>query len=262
MADTFTYGKEHFAKDLEDCGDSPEEKAKTKIFSLEGLSGGMFTGARAKTYADRIYQSFGTTKILIVVREPMSLAYSIWNQYIREGGLLSLERFFTDPYSPAFENGGTIWRKLVYRDLISYWIDLMGEERVRVLLLEDLVKSKEHFYSSMFNFLGVSSYVPQEDRIIKRSYSRHGTDVKRRLNLLYRTPHNPNGILSSRAHERLRSKIIPGLDHYLSLRGDKKGAKETIASLISEPLVLEIKKSNQWIGDRTGRDVGGYGYIL
>lgn len=116
---------------------------KIPVVSQEQLAGNPDKGAYwGKDVADRLKQVFPEAAILLVVREQCSYALSCYNQRIRSGSNMSLERFIgvgdtTIPgYPPVLDPDF-----LEYHHLVSYYQKLFGAERVVVLAFEEVVRN-------------------------------------------------------------------------------------------------------------------------
>jgi len=111
---------------------SSKPTARVRIFSNEGFCGDMFTGRSARLIADLTVKAFGAINCFLIVREPYSYVYSVWNQYIQEGGVLSLRDFLLSATSPTWSrtrNESLLWHSARSMDLIRYWTTLLGPDK-------------------------------------------------------------------------------------------------------------------------------------
>ena len=149
--DAEAFRKVFFAKIPEKTLD---DNAKVKGISEENLTGHIYTGYDAKILADRIHRIFGTPKIIIVIRNQIEMIASLYNNYIKHGGCLSLAGFCNDPNMPSFR----IFEKLQYDKLIRYYFELFGKEQVKVMIYEEMLIDLNAFMSDIFDFIGVEKH--------------------------------------------------------------------------------------------------------
>ena len=98
------------------------------------LSGHPFSGGYdSKLIADRLKDVLPEARILIVIREQRSMIVSTYKQYVKGGGVCTLEHFL----EPATEQGwhvpGFDYRHFEYDRLIAHYHELYGKESVLVL---------------------------------------------------------------------------------------------------------------------------------
>lgn len=133
----------------------PEDKIP--VISQEQLAGtpdkGVYCG---KDVADRLKKVFPEAAILLVVREQSSYVLSCYNQRIRSGSNMSLERFIGSEgtvipgYPPVIDPDF-----LKYHHLVSYYQKLFGSERVVVLSFEEVVSNFSSAASRLQEELGL-----------------------------------------------------------------------------------------------------------
>ncbi len=146
--------------DLDAWRDSFEIQAKRSLptntvsgISAEDLCGHMITGAMAARNAKRLAGVLGPTKILLVLRDPISYIRSMYMQYVKNGGASPLRALLTDPVIP----GKAIPRRINYRPLVSQYRSLFGETNVLVLPYELLVRDATRFLRCVCEFLQVEA---------------------------------------------------------------------------------------------------------
>jgi hypothetical protein len=99
--------------------------------------------------ANRIYQVFPQSRILILIREQRAMVLSLYRQHIKKGERMTLKRFLSLPAAwPGFRPGCQL-EMLNYHHLIAYYQDLFGRDRILVWPFEqfkqDLVTSIQTF---------------------------------------------------------------------------------------------------------------------
>jgi hypothetical protein len=171
---------------------------KIPVLSSEILSGLIFTGSTiSATVARRLKSSFDEARILFTVRAQVPMVRSIYSQYIKRGGRLSLERFLN--YQPEY---GYSWfnRDVVRFDrLVSYYAELFGAGNVLVLPQELLARDQDEFCNLLIRFASdgaIGSLSPNGARNEGVSPPASGTALIRAGNLFHDGPCNPNAVRS------------------------------------------------------------------
>jgi hypothetical protein len=169
--------------------DSIDRNGKKLIVSREALSGEFVSGEHAKRIAERLYQVFGKTRILLVIREQFSMLASIYSQYVKIGGTLSLRDFVQDPLI-----SNLLVRRLQYEKQINAYVELFGIENVHVKLYEESRRDKERFLREILQFFGCKDvdFKPVESGLTNPSLTVTGAAIQRVLNRFVRTHTNPS----------------------------------------------------------------------
>lgn len=125
--------------------------------SHERLSGYPPSGGYdRKLIADRLAATFPEARILIVIREQVSVIASMYSQYITDGGHLPLRRFLSTPEPGLGRMPGFRWSFYEFDLLIGYYRQMFGQDRVLVLPFELLLQDPQEFASSIMGFMGLS----------------------------------------------------------------------------------------------------------
>lgn len=181
--------------------------AHTRVFSHETLTGHMATGNGARLTAHLTVEAFGRIRAFVAVREPYSYVYSVWNQYIQEGGTLTFKQYHGEWISPSWNRTlerSRVWRTALNSDLVQYWQHLLGDDNLLVLCLEDLKSNPTLFLKRLYRFIGVDdSFVPPPSAERAR-YTLPMLQLKRWLNFWVRTEHNQAGLLPEGLHKAIR----------------------------------------------------------
>ena len=133
------------------------------VFSIERLSGSPHSGGHdAPELAERIKAAFGDARILLVVREQVSMLVSIYKQYVRDDGICTLEEYLVPPRDgrvPLFRLG-----YFRYHLLAQHYRRLFGEGRVLILPYELLLQDRNDFVRRVLEHSGLDgSTTPEED---------------------------------------------------------------------------------------------------
>jgi len=124
---------------------------------------------------ERIKEKLGTVKILIVIRDPVKMSYSLYNHQVRKEGetLKSFELALAAEAhrlgNPEFKKKCYGWhanyyyfhRGLYYRQVKRY-LDTFGTNNVLIILFEELAGDAVAVVQKVFGFLGVDDvFVPR-----------------------------------------------------------------------------------------------------
>ena len=273
--------------------DCIDRNGKKLIVSREALSGEFVSGDHAKRIAERLYQVFGKTRILLVIREQFSMLVSIYSQYVKIGGTLSLRDFVQDPLI-----SNQLIRRLQYEKQINAYVELFGVENVHVKLYEESRRDKANFLREILSFFGCRDvdFKPEESGLTNPSLTSIGAAIQRVLNRFIRTHTNPSAnvlpldkllalLLSPAKKESLlRSAAVqlPGaavfenpepyllysINMALNLRLSewcekiRIGGKLQIPADIRERLTPAFKQGNQRLLSQYGLNLGKCGWVL
>lgn len=197
--------------------DKIDRAGKKLIVSREALCGEFISGEHVRRIAERLFQVFGKTKILLVIREQFSMLASIYSQYVKIGGTLSLRDFIWDPLEAK-----NLMIRLQYEKQIQAYVEIFGRENVSVRLFDELRHDKTRFLKEVFSFIGCQDvdFLPEESGLTNPSLTTIGVACQRVLNRFVRTHTNPSAnvlpldklialFLSSRQKESLlRSAMV------------------------------------------------------
>ena len=236
--------------------------SKVNILSWEALSGPTSYLNNDALLLRFIQNCIGKTKILIVLRNQYEFLYSLWADRVRVGHSDSLKKFLR----PHLKNWWwmkykSVFKKMLYDKYTSVACKTFGEERVKVMFLEDLKRSPNQFIEEIGNFVGA----PLDGR--SSSKRRSSLDpasifVFRLFNSLAETPREPGlmpSLLSTSTYWKMRRRLES--DTFLSKIGAYV-SKPDVRALIPENVKEEIRKSNQRLSELLSRDLGEIGYDM
>ena len=116
---------------------SPSGSGLIPVLTWERLSGTAHAGGfDSATIAQRLHGVFPEARILIVVREQRSMIYALYQQYVRDGGIATLDGYLRPRHEweiPQFR-----FEHLEYDRLARLYRKLFGSDRVLVLAFEEL----------------------------------------------------------------------------------------------------------------------------
>jgi len=117
---------------------------KIVIVSSERLIGtinsGWHRGIYLKEYASRIKEIFPNARILIFIRNQIDIITSAYIEYLKSGGTYGI-----DKYLFKYNNGLFSFEHLKYLDIINYYSDLFGQEKIDIFLFEDFKENPKSF---------------------------------------------------------------------------------------------------------------------
>lgn len=221
----------------------------------------MSGGFNALWNAEALAQMFPQARVLMVVREQRSMALSCYAQYVKEGGLLSLERFLVGQKTrkmPTFD-----LRFFEYHKLAAAYRRLFGENRVLVLPFELLRESPMEYVRRLRSFCGLAGAFPTPPGApLNRANPALALCLMRHLNPL-RVADALNGF-SPWASRRGR-KMIDGLcrvTEHEAFAGVNAYIARRRQQMVETLLAGRFAASNAALARITGLPLGHYGYEL
>lgn len=239
-----------------------ERDERIPVISNERFSGNPHSaGWDSRHLADRLRALFPEARVLIMIREQQSMIRSIYYQYVREGGPLSLERYLEPPKAGGYRVPLFDFEYYAYHRLIGYYQNLYGPDRVLVLPYEMMRASLDDLTREICAFAGarVPSHLEKEWRNV--GLSAPSVALKRRLNLLFvRDRVNPGAPLSFSRANSLLLRGAAGLDGLLPA-SIREPLEEKVRVHIEAAVGDRYRESNRRTAELTGLDLGAYGYV-
>jgi len=238
--------------------DESIKNGKFPIFSSERLSGNPHSGAYDnKNIADRLFSVFPQAKILIVIREQRSAILSNYKQYIKMGGICTLQEYLFPPIDgkiPLFRLDN-----FKYHKLIEYYVKLYGLDKVKVMIYEQFKSNPIEFINELANFIEINnSFTFPTKQKLNTSLSDFAVLLKRRINRF----HGGNSFfpvipMFPRLNVKLFS-IVQKIDTIQRLSTFNAHFDDEIAGYIGDLYV----DSNRSIVNLLKIDLKSYGYML
>ena len=165
-------------------GTPKTESAYLKLF--QNVKPNQIIGEASTTYLAsivapvRIKEKNPQAKIIAVLRDPVSCAYSFYLQSVREGWerRSTFYEALQEDYEYMLSSSGEgssfyLWPSLYYQHVRRY-LDTFGQEQVRIYLYEDLESDTAAVVKDLCSFLGVTDY---DGRFFdpNRKYNTYGT---------------------------------------------------------------------------------------
>jgi hypothetical protein len=236
----------------------------TSVISNEVLVGHMFNGGvYIKSTADLIYKLFPKAKIIITIREQGSIFRSIYEHYLRKGGLANVSNFVVrdkEAFTPLFD-----FSYIEYDITVSYYQRLFGVDNVLVLPFEMLRLYPRTYIEKILSFSNLSQNIESIDGL--DFAARNKTDRKlaavlhffRFLNLLDK-PRNLNGraALAKRNYVKFIAPKLVNICPSSLVRMHE----ERCNAVFNKHASQRVKLSNANLERITGLSLGEFGYLL
>ena len=169
-----------------------------RVVSSEILSGNPMRGGQdcAKN-ARRLHRIAPQARILITIREQVSMAASMYMQYVSRRGTLPPERFFDGPLETGYPFFDPV--HLEYHRLVEFYHTLFGPGQVRVLTFESFRTNPAGFVAAIGDMAGagaesgIAALAAGDGRNV--SNPEYAAGLLRRINHLRAGPVSPNPIL-------------------------------------------------------------------
>lgn len=230
------------------------------LISWEALVGDAFAGAwDTCRNADRLRAVLGEARIIVSIREQVSMLDSLYKQYLAQGGIGSVKLFLG--LRPVGRTHFSL-NYLRYDRAVGYYRALFGEDSVYVCLYEELLESPDTFLRGLSDFLGIDGFDVDERSMRKKEnpgFSAFSTAVARVANrFLYsdfnRLPLVPPGLVS-----------VPGMRAFLkradtALFGRLFPAKSVIDQNTRVFLEDYYRSGNRALAEELGLPLAQYGY--
>jgi hypothetical protein len=162
--------------------------------------------------AGEIYKDFPNARIVIVLRNPVDRAYSLYWHHVRdgveifdfEGALGEEESRISNEWPPGFHHV----RSGMYSEQIRRFLEVFGRDAVKVLLFDDLKADPEEAMGEICRFLNVDdSFEFSLSRVYNKSGPPKSILVSRLLHSSSRVKRFIFYPIPNRLKERVKSRI-------------------------------------------------------
>jgi hypothetical protein len=245
-----------------------EETGAVPVVSAERLSGAPHAGGYdSRELAARLKAVFPEGRILIAIREQRRMIGSLYRQYVRAGGTLSLRDYLSPPRKgrhamPSFELD-----HLRYDRLIRLYMSLFGEARVLVLPFELFAEQPDEFVSRIVRFANpeATDWSPARlpyDRHENPAFTWTYASLRRRLNRhLVRHRLNPTPRFPIGERKRSLDRMLSRVDRLVP-KGFHRRVDRRMTTLVENASGDRFRESNRSTVELTGLDLGRHGYAL
>jgi hypothetical protein len=229
------------------------------VLTWERLSGSPHAGGfDSALIARRLHEVFPQGRVLIVVREQRSAILALYQQYVRDGGIATLEGYLR-PRNPA-EMPQFRFEHLAYDRLVAYYRELFGPESVLTLAYERLREDPAGFVRRIQGFAGVAPSASSDVSVgVVNASLKAGTVVlKRWANRWFvRNSLSPGARYYVKDHER-RFAV---LDQRMPVRWSNR-IEARWAARIAELVGDRYDASNAQLAALTGEPLAELGYAV
>jgi len=246
-----------FRKGIEEA----EQKGLKPVISHEYLTGNAFNKERqyyGYEVSDRLSRTFPNARILLLVREQISMILSTYQQYVRQGGAFCIRKFLGEGplrpgIAPQFNRDF-----LQYQNVISRYQELFGKDSVLVLPIEFLKESPEDFLRKLSEFSGVGPIPEKTNQVENASSSAFTVELRRIYNNLIDTHGNPFGktyTFRNRVAERMRKGV-----ELLAPREWQERKAKSNREVVERVIGNSYSHGNALASEKIGMDLKSFGY--
>jgi hypothetical protein len=119
--------------------------------------------AKRRVRARNLKQVFKEARIIITLRNPISLLESAYFQQLKRDNVGARGKFGRPPYYQLIDDwlhhnfDGEILPHLQYAETIQAYVDQFGFENIHVFLFEDLMADQLHFFRQICDVMGIGA---------------------------------------------------------------------------------------------------------
>lgn len=192
-----------------------DSATKAIVVSAERLSGHPISGHYDRfKIARRITNLYGDQNAAIVVRDPVTLIPSIYQQMVREGFDGKYEEMIkmSSWKSPSFD-----LLAYKFRVVIKMYIKIFGKKKFKVLFFENLKSNQKDYVKEWCKTLKVSVYYPEN--IDEKSNSRWGREkigMMALMNKFRKSSLRPGGVIGIYESIKKYNRVLRLLQRMLS----------------------------------------------
>jgi hypothetical protein len=230
------------------------------VITAEALSGNPYEGEYPSgAIAERVTLAFPDGRILIVVREQVSMLTSWYKHCVRAGLEVKVGDFLRQvPASSGFKPHCRL-EFLEYHYLAELYQRLLGEENVLVLPWEMLRKEASSFIERICSFANVPAPAATATSVVNPGYGGFTTSMMRYANALSGSDRRRTSAHRS-AVEKLKGRAFYRLDR-LAPRSLERSVGDSIRNQIREGIgEHRYAESNRRLEKATGIDLQEFGY--
>ncbi len=148
------------------------ENGKISVFSKEGMSGA--PANKQGVSADLLKEIFGTCRILLTIREPLSFIEALYFQHLKayqkekSNGLNNAfgeaPRYFTidEWFGAVTQAARTPMTHFAFANNADLYADRFGKDNVKIMIFEQLKAEPEVFFKELCGFLDIDAREAQE----------------------------------------------------------------------------------------------------
>ena len=216
----------------------------------------------SQTAAYEIKEFSPSVKILIMLRNPVDMLYSLYYQWLHEGKLLpsfseaiEQEEEIRKKAEPMFSEGKRL-RAVMHTDLarfheqVNRYFNVFGQENVKVIIYDDFQKNIQKVYQEVLDFLEIDSCLIPEKFEKINSHKRYKNYLFHRL---FSNPHdtpelerklssNLRKIIKPLVPKRLRKNVRDRLIGWNTVTSERPLMKPEVHQYICSKLAPDLEK--------------------
>jgi hypothetical protein len=200
--------------------------------------------------AARLKRLFPDAKIVVVLRNQLQLLRSFYDYQSPKG---TIDQWLASLLT-ADEEGQRLLRSLDFYEAVRLYTDLFGEERVQILLMEDLQDAFESFCRTLCEFMNIS--VEETMQLLNAPPTNDYRSVDVQLRRL-RSRFLPGVPLSRFAPSVVRKPVKAALERFLARQTP---ARSRMSDRNASTLTRLYAPCNRKLVQMTGLDLGARGY--
>jgi len=244
--------------------------SKPLILSHELLVGGMIhmggiNGILTQEFAKRLNAVFPNAHIIIFIRNQIDHIASAYNQYIRGGGNLNINKYlYQDSFDALNKFFFFSFAFLEFDKIISFYKTRFGENNIHVFMYEKFKDNPEQFikeFCSQFDIKANLSDINYEPTNI--SFRKYIKPIFKSANLLYRRAviHKINFFKLDKFHETVKYRLNLWNKH--KIFGQFEDSKQILGKKNYDFIKNYYKEPNKKLIDQHGLvDIKKYNYPL
>lgn len=158
--------------------------------------------------ADRIKNEIGDVKIMALLRNPLEKSFSQYSHLKRDGReTLSFYDALMKGEQRAEADWSDFWRyaeSSLYTDKLKHYLSVFSEDRVKIMLYDDLVADPDKFMLEVFTFLGIDPSVKTDTSTI---YNRSGKPKSKHIAEFFAKPNSVKSLVKKIVPEQFRITV-------------------------------------------------------
>lgn len=249
------YSAEQTIKKWKELEKEPELPS---FFSYEEFMGPLFyqSSPNLDTKVQRI-KALGIKKVILTLRNQLSMIDSIYRQYIQKGGVVRSSDFL-DTNLRIFNRD-----YCNYGPIVQYLVREFGKENVLVLLHEELKENEQAFMAKIEAFGGIvlkeaKDEIKTSGRGVNRSISNLSVGFLRQFNHISYNHFKPSSLISKKLKSRrMRNLLQNHLDPKLL---SKFSNRKNFFKAQKASLEDYYRHGNRELATTFGLDLASYGY--
>ncbi len=216
----------------------------------------------SQTAASEIKEFSPSAKILIMLRNPVDMLYSLYYQWLHEGKFLpsfkeaiQQEEEIKKKAEPMFLKGKR-WREVMHTDLarfydqVNRYYNVFGQENIKVIIYDDFQQNIQQVYKEILDFLEIDSCLIPERFEKINSHKRYKNYLFHRL---FSNPHetpelerklssNLRKIIKPLLPKRLRKNVRDRLINWNTVTSERPLMEPEVHQYICSKLAPDLDK--------------------